>query len=206
MLWLFKFYVHSKLNSPYGKPSKCPCTAEWNNKLWYFHTMEHFATVKINTPRLHATMDQMLSERSRSQSHTHCVISFIRDSKISKTNVWCSASRRGAPRGGEGGAARRKRKGAPWFFLAAGVGYRGVFRSWNSLSCSPWWPVHLFFLIGRLLYFSKNAKNYNYSKHKMIHSKIDFEKWLWGLWYLFSVWLFWNIETKHVMGGKNLLG
>lgn len=168
--------------------------------------MEHFATVKINTPRLHATMDQMLSERSRSQSHTHCVISFIRDSKISKTNVWCSASRRELPVVGR----EKQREGS-------GKGLRGFFspQVWGtevSSICEIHWAAHLgdlctfFFFISRLLYFSKNAKNYNYSKHKMIHSKIDFEKWLWGLWYLFSVWLFWNIETKHVMGEKNLLG
>lgn len=165
--------------------------------------------MKINTPRLYATMDRMLSESSRSRSHTHCVISFIYDSKISKTNAWCSTSRWGLPMAAGGGGREGRNSGKE---VGRGSEVLSRPRCWVQrcvqvvkfiellafVTCAP-------FFIGRLLYFNKIAKNYKYSKHEIIHSKIDFEKWLWGLWYLVSVLLFWNNETKHVIGEK-LLG
>lgn len=135
--WLFKLYACSSYNSPTWKRSKCPSTAEWKNKLWYFHTMGYFTTMRINSLWLSATIG--LDDR-KPETKPHVLRDFIymrfrnKPCKLIVLKVKIRASLGGK----EGGATGRKPEGASKFlFLNPSAGYKGVLGSWNSSSRSP---------------------------------------------------------------------
>ena len=64
------------------KQPKCPSTDEWINKMWYIHTMEYHSALKRNEVLIQAIArmnleNTVLSERSKTQKATDCMIPFI---------------------------------------------------------------------------------------------------------------------------------
>lgn len=63
------------------KQFKCLSADEEINKMWSTHTMEYYLTLKKNEVPIHTTAymnleNITLSERSKSQKATYCIISF----------------------------------------------------------------------------------------------------------------------------------
>ena len=85
-----KTYVHIKIciqmfiaalfiKAPNWKQPRCFSTGKWLSKLWYVHSMEHFAALKRNELLRHTTTWMtlqriMLNEKSQSPKVAYCVI------------------------------------------------------------------------------------------------------------------------------------
>ena len=96
-----KTYVHTKLCQQMltatlfiiaasWKYPRCPSVGEWINKLWHIQTKEYYSEVKINQLSSHENTQRklkciLLSERSRADKTTYCMIPTIRLSENGPT-------------------------------------------------------------------------------------------------------------------------
>lgn len=68
-------------NSPKVKKFKFPLSDEWINTVWYIHKIADYSATRRNTLIHSATWMNIekiiLSERSKSQKVTYCIIPFI---------------------------------------------------------------------------------------------------------------------------------